>query len=201
MIIDICNRMGNSLDTIDQIILGINIYGILCGMTSGANVLIKTSLLSSFAQVLAIIFNGINWNLDKLNKFERGYGNNNDIITIIIITNIHKISILVLVIVVTFLLFVIYLTMQAMDESSLHIPASITFELIIVAQVPLVSNLGKQLSIDAVNRDAQVIHNVCGAQYFMLFFRFFCIIFFVFFFNFICLVKKIITPNIRQQTV
>ena len=125
-------------------------------MTFVIDIFCKSLTLISFVHVFSIIFDEINLSSDKLSKFECNCINSSNNITII--NTVYQIS--GEAIVVEFCVDAIYFVIQVMDDSSLSIPLPIEFGAIVVETVQLVIYLIVQSSID-VDRDTQVMHNVC----------------------------------------
>lgn len=76
--IDFYNTIWYILDAIDRITVASVAYATFNGMTSVIKILIKPSILTSFSDVLAMIFHENKSNLDKLGNFGCDYNNNSN---------------------------------------------------------------------------------------------------------------------------
>ena len=165
-----CTIHVYDLDLIDPLTVKVEFIIVI-----GSDLDIYTIDLFAFGNEFIIIFDGINLNSHKLNKFEHNYVTNNSI-TIIAncICESDGASI-----VIAFLAHVVYFVIQVIDESLLNITLLIEFDAIIAAIAHSILNLGVQSSIGPVDCNTQVMHHVCVV--FLLYFFFYIVFFLPFF--------------------
>ena len=160
-------------------VVTIVVYGFLHPITSAIYIMVKTTIYVSFLIDIAILFNQIHSNLNKISEVKCNFINNNTTaISINKFYNFYKMS--SATIVVAFFVYAIYLILQTSNRS-LNIEISIAFNTIIVTIIQLLLNLDSQSSIGAVCYNTQIIHNVCVVihvlcTFLLLFFEFMSII-------------------------
>ena len=165
--VDICNKIWYHLGNVDQITVGIDIYGIFDIFAFDTDILIQISIWNSPLDVLTIILHGNALNVDQQREFECDFGNNGQSGVTNKFYKIHATPI-----VIGFFVNGFHFILQAMDTSSLSIALPIEFEEFIVAVVAI-GSLILNFAVNTISFHAQGRHSVC-AVYISFAFSFVC---------------------------